>query len=69
MADVAPRYAPGPRSHRTPHHNERTVIDVPDQAAIVRQYMRHTTQIMSGRNVSKTVMRALQLYARSFLEP
>ncbi|GJE92514.1 thiamine diphosphate-binding protein [Phanerochaete sordida] len=34
--------------------------DVPDQAAIVRQYMRHCTQIMSGKNVSKTLLRALQ---------
>ena len=37
--------------------------DVPDQAAIVRQYMRHCAQIMSGKNVSKTLLRALQLCA------
>ncbi|CAL1713751.1 unnamed protein product [Somion occarium] len=34
--------------------------DVPDQAAIVRQYMRYTAQVLSGRIVGKLVMRALQ---------
>ncbi|KAI0927674.1 hypothetical protein AcV5_008147 [Taiwanofungus camphoratus] len=34
--------------------------DIPDQAAIVRQYMRYTAQIQSGKNVAKTIMRACQ---------
>lgn len=36
--------------------------DVPDQSAIVRQYMRFTGQIYSGKNVRETVLRGLQLY-------
>ncbi|EPQ54893.1 Thiamin diphosphate-binding protein [Gloeophyllum trabeum ATCC 11539] len=35
--------------------------DVPDQPAIVRQYMRYTGQINSAKNVDKMVMRALQI--------
>ncbi|KAH9850231.1 thiamine diphosphate-binding protein [Lenzites betulinus] len=35
--------------------------DVPDQPSIVRQYMRYTTQIQSGKNAAKMVMRALQI--------
>ena len=38
--------------------------DVPDQRAIVRQYMKYTHEIRSGRNVEQIVCRALQL-ARS----
>ncbi|OCH92828.1 Thiamin diphosphate-binding protein [Obba rivulosa] len=38
--------------------------DVPDQAAIVRQYMRFTAQVQSGKAVAKTVLRALQ-FAKS----
>ncbi|TCD66856.1 hypothetical protein EIP91_000810 [Steccherinum ochraceum] len=34
--------------------------DVPDQAAIVRQYMRYTAQFMSAKTVAKTTLRALQ---------
>ncbi|KAH9947464.1 thiamine diphosphate-binding protein [Amylocystis lapponica] len=34
--------------------------DVPDQSAIVRQYMRHTAQVQSGRTMGRSVMRALQ---------
>ncbi|EMD39506.1 hypothetical protein CERSUDRAFT_131900 [Gelatoporia subvermispora B] len=34
--------------------------DVPDQSSIVRQYMRYTAQIQSGKTVAKTVLRALQ---------
>ncbi|PCH40473.1 thiamine diphosphate-binding protein [Wolfiporia cocos MD-104 SS10] len=34
--------------------------DVPDQPAIVRQYMRYTAQFMSGKTVAKTIMRAWQ---------
>ncbi|KAI0686997.1 thiamine diphosphate-binding protein [Earliella scabrosa] len=34
--------------------------DVPDQPAIVRQYMRYTAQIQSGKHASKMIMRALQ---------
>ncbi|KAI0345509.1 thiamine diphosphate-binding protein [Trametopsis cervina] len=37
------------------------VQDVPDQASIVRQYMRYTTQIMSGKSAAKIVMRAHQI--------
>ncbi|KDQ49927.1 hypothetical protein JAAARDRAFT_42531 [Jaapia argillacea MUCL 33604] len=35
--------------------------DIPDQAAIVRQYMRYTGQIQSGVTAPKMLMRALQL--------
>ncbi|KAI8986252.1 thiamine diphosphate-binding protein [Trametes punicea] len=35
--------------------------DVPDQPAIVRQYMRHVVQIQSGKNVSQVILRALQI--------
>ncbi|KIK61513.1 hypothetical protein GYMLUDRAFT_43073 [Collybiopsis luxurians FD-317 M1] len=35
--------------------------DVPDQSAIVRQYMRYTAQINTGRNVVQVVKRALQI--------
>ncbi|KAJ3983004.1 thiamine pyrophosphate enzyme, N-terminal TPP binding domain-containing protein [Lentinula detonsa] len=35
--------------------------DIPDQTAIVRQYMRHTAQINSGRNVVQIVKRAVQI--------
>ena len=35
--------------------------DVPDQPAIVRQYMRYTGQIHSGKNAAKVIMRALQM--------
>ncbi|TFY68959.1 hypothetical protein EVJ58_g703 [Rhodofomes roseus] len=36
------------------------IQDIPDQAAIVRQYMRYTAQISSGVSAAKTMMRALQ---------
>lgn len=36
-----------------------TLQDIPDQAAIVRQYMRHTALIRSGKNVSQVMLRAL----------
>ncbi|KAI9065965.1 thiamine diphosphate-binding protein [Trametes sanguinea] len=35
--------------------------DVPDQPAVVRQYTRYVAQIQSGKNVSKVIMRALQI--------
>lgn len=35
--------------------------DIPDQAAIVRQYMRYTTQCMSAKTIAKVTLRALQL--------
>ncbi|KAI0629916.1 thiamine diphosphate-binding protein [Trametes polyzona] len=35
--------------------------DVPDQPSIVRQYMRYTAQIQTGKNAAKMVMRALQI--------
>ncbi|KAF5315029.1 hypothetical protein D9619_007473 [Psilocybe cf. subviscida] len=37
------------------------IQDIPDQTAIVRQYMRHTAQIHSAITVEKTVKRALQI--------
>ena len=37
-------------------------LDVPDQPAIVRQYMRYTGQIYSGKNAAKVMMRALQMF-------
>ncbi|KZT69506.1 Thiamin diphosphate-binding protein [Daedalea quercina L-15889] len=43
------------------------IQDVPDQAAIVRQYMRYTAQIPNGVSAAKTVMRALQ-FAQSALK-
>ncbi|KZT12231.1 thiamine diphosphate-binding protein [Laetiporus sulphureus 93-53] len=39
--------------------------DAPDQPAIVRQFMRFTAQIMSGKTVAKTVMRAWQFATSS----
>ena len=35
-----------------------------DQPAILRQYMRHTAEIRTGKNVQQVVLRALQ-YANS----
>ncbi|KAF9078345.1 thiamine pyrophosphate enzyme, N-terminal TPP binding domain-containing protein [Rhodocollybia butyracea] len=35
--------------------------DIPDQTAIVRQYMRFTAQINSGKNIVQLVKRALQI--------
>ncbi|KAM5541140.1 hypothetical protein V8D89_005069 [Ganoderma adspersum] len=35
--------------------------DVPDQPSIVRQYMRYTAQIQSGKNARQVVLRALQI--------
>ncbi|KAL0570573.1 hypothetical protein V5O48_011392 [Marasmius crinis-equi] len=37
------------------------IQDIPDQAAIVRQYMRYTAQINTGRNIDQVVNRALQI--------
>ncbi|KAH9948269.1 thiamine diphosphate-binding protein [Amylocystis lapponica] len=34
--------------------------DVHDQSAIVRQYMRHTAQVSSGKTMGRSIMRALQ---------
>jgi len=34
--------------------------DAPDQPAIVRQFMRFTAQVQSGKNAAKTIMRGLQ---------
>ena len=48
----------GPSTHR-PWWS----VDVPDQPAIVRQYMRYTGQIHSGKNAAKVMMRALQMWA------
>lgn len=38
--------------------------DVPDQAAIVRQYCRYTAEIKTGHNIKQMVYRSLQ-FARS----
>jgi len=35
--------------------------DIPDQTAIVRQYMRYTGQISSAATVPQSVKRALQM--------
>ena len=40
-------------------------IDAHDQSAIVRQYMRYTAQIQSGKTASKQILRALQMYVLS----
>ncbi|KAF8959138.1 thiamine pyrophosphate enzyme, N-terminal TPP binding domain-containing protein [Flammula alnicola] len=37
------------------------IQDIPDQTAIIRQYMRHTAQIGSAKTVEKSVKRALQI--------
>lgn len=37
------------------------IQDIPDQAAIVRQYMRHTAQINSSHDVAEVVKRSLQI--------
>lgn len=59
MAHVAPRYVP---SFNFDYSQPKSIrADVPDQPAIVRQYMRYTAQILSVKNVPKVVMRALQL--------
>jgi thiamine pyrophosphate-dependent acetolactate synthase large subunit-like protein len=34
--------------------------DIPDQAAIVRQYCRYTGEIKTGRNIKQMVRRALE---------
>lgn len=39
----------------------QSTADVPDQPAIVRQYMRYTAQIQTGLNAGPMVMRALQM--------
>ncbi|KAF9559714.1 thiamine diphosphate-binding protein [Agrocybe pediades] len=39
--------------------------DIPDQSAIVRQYMRHTSQIGSAKTVESSVKRALQIATSS----
>ena len=38
-----------------------TRTDIPDQTAIVRQYMRFTGQISSAATVSQSIKRALQM--------
>ena len=38
-------------------------VDAHDQSAIVRQYMRYTAQIQSGKTASKQILRALQMCA------
>ena len=40
-------------------------VDAHDQSAIVRQYMRYTAQIQSGKTVSKQILRALQMCVSS----
>ncbi|KAJ8081093.1 hypothetical protein PM082_017934 [Marasmius tenuissimus] len=37
------------------------IQDIPDQSAIIRQYMRHTIQIQTGKNIGQVVNRALQI--------
>ncbi|KAG5653168.1 hypothetical protein H0H81_002010 [Sphagnurus paluster] len=37
------------------------IQDIPDQSAIVRQYMRHTAQIGSGSTIAQSVRRSLQI--------
>ncbi|KAF8184213.1 thiamine pyrophosphate enzyme, N-terminal TPP binding domain-containing protein [Pholiota molesta] len=37
------------------------IQDIPDQTAILRQYMRHTAQLNSAKTVEKSVKRALQI--------
>ena len=43
----------------------RLLVDVPDQPSIVRQYMRYTAQIQSGKNARQMVLRALQMFVDS----
>jgi hypothetical protein len=44
------------------------ISDIPDQAAIVRQYMRFTSQIESGKVATQVVHRALQMCIKYALE-
>lgn len=37
------------------------LTDIPDQSAIVRQYMRHTAQLGSAKTIEQGVKRALQM--------
>ncbi|KAF9476193.1 thiamine diphosphate-binding protein [Pholiota conissans] len=41
------------------------IQDIPDQSAILRQYMRHTAQINSAKTVEKSIKRALQIATSS----
>ena len=64
MADVVARFVMLPILERRAEFVADiniSAVDVPDQSAIVRQYMKYTAQIMSGKNVAKVVMRALQM--------
>jgi len=42
--------------------------DIPDQPSIVRQYMRHTTQLNSAATIPHAVRRGLQLYESLYVE-
>ena len=42
--------------------------DIPDQPSIVRQYMRHTTQLNSAATIPHAVRRGLQLYESPYSE-
>lgn len=59
MDNVAARYFDSQGSGYV--DGTQSQIDIPDQTAIVRQYMRYTAQINSGRNVAQVVKRALQM--------
>lgn len=59
MANVESRFVFAPQLAIC--YSLHVIPDAPDQPAIVRQYMRYTGQIMSGKSVAKTVMRAIQL--------
>jgi hypothetical protein len=41
------------------------IADIPDQPAIVRQYMRFTAQISSASTISQVVRRGLQMYVHT----
>ena len=60
MAYVGSRFG-SDRAQFALRYSLHAILDAPDQPAIVRQYMRYTGQIMSGKSVAKTVMRAVQL--------
>ena len=62
MADVDSRSVGTPSSgNEVLHFHVFDIVDAPDQAGVVRQYMRFTAKLQSGRTAAKTILRALQM--------
>lgn len=62
MADVGSRLVPCGRLRVHTITGVFRFVDVPDQAGVVRQYMRFTAKIQSGKTAATTILRALQMY-------